>query len=191
MVVMIFGFSKSGTTLVAKTLHASGINFGDITTGDYPGSPYEDPEGCDIIMKSFGIYRKKSMYIPNEINYDISAIRNYIYWRGQKNRKWGFKFPYLTYVYAEWKKHLPPDHIAIALKREPESLLTHYTRSKRVWYVQKIYNDLIDSYKVPVIHFEDLLRNGPVEIEKATGLKGLKDMRNYRGRGDGRKYLEK
>lgn len=167
MVIMILGFSKSGTTLAAKTLHAAGYNFGDITIGDYPGSPYEDPDGCDLIMKSFGIYRKQSLYIPAKINYDVSAIRNYIYWRSQEHANWGFKFPYLTYVYAEWKKHLPADHIAIALKREPQSLLTHYTRNKkdykqesaeRIWYVQKIYNDLIDSYEIPVIHFENLLK---------------------------------
>jgi len=198
MVVMILGFSKSGTSLTAKTLHDAGISFGEVTTGDYPASPYEDPEGCAIIMKSFGIEKKQSLFIPEKINHNIAAIRDYIYWRGQRSTNWGFKFPYLTMVYDEWKKHLPPDHIAIALKRKPESPLTHYTRNRKdykqesaekIWAAQKVYNDLIDSFNVPVIWFEDLLKNGPIEIERATGIKNLKDFRNYNGKGDGRKYI--
>ena len=108
MVVMILGFSKSGTTLTAKTLHAAGINFGDITTGNYPGSPYEDPSGCDVIMKSFGIEQKKSLFIPDKIDYDEEEIKSYITMRSIKSKDWGFKFPYLTYVYGVWKKFLPP-----------------------------------------------------------------------------------
>ncbi len=198
MIILIIGFSKSGTTLVAKTLHAAGINFRDVTTGDYPASPYEDPIGCDIIMESFGVHRKRSLYVPGKINYNVFKIKEYIEMRSIASDSWGFKFPYLTFVYGEWEKYLPEDHICIALKRQPESLLTHYTKNRptwdkkkadEIWYAQKQCNNLIDAYGVPVINFEDLLKNGPIEIEKVTGLTNLKDFRNYHGKGDGRKYL--
>lgn len=198
MIIMIIGFSKSGTTLVAKTLDDAGINFGDVTTGDYPGSPYEDPIGCNIIMESFGVTKKRSLYVPDNINYNVFKIKEYFENRSINSESWGFKFPYLTFVYGEWKKYLPEDHLCIALKRQPESLLTHYTKNRpkwdekkaeEIWAAQKSCNDLIDSYNVPVINFEDLLANGPIEIENVTGLTGLKDFRNYHGKGDGRKYL--
>jgi hypothetical protein len=195
MIVMILGFSKSGTTLAAKTLHEVGVNMGNVTTGKYPGSPYEDPDGCAVIMKSFGIEKKQSLFIPSEINYNATEILNYINMRSSQSKNWGFKFPYLTLVYGEWKKYLP-EHIAFAMKRKPKSLLTHYTRGKqykkefaeKVFTAQKIYNNLIDLYDIPVIWFEDFLRDGPIHLEKIIGRK-LPDMRNYEGRGDGRKYL--
>jgi hypothetical protein len=142
MIVIVMGMSKSGTTLISRTLDASGINFRpERKRRGYPACPYENKEGCDIIMRQI--------------------------------------------------KYLPKNHIAIASKRSTERLLYHYwnrgrkglcdRQRKQVIKTQKIYNDLIDSYNIPVIQFEDFIKKGPVVLENIIGRK-LPDVR------DGKKH---
>jgi hypothetical protein len=191
MIVIVMGMSKSGTTLISRTLDASGINFRpERKRRGYPACPYENKEGCDIIMRQIGVDRKKSLFLPEEIK-DSEEIPEYIKSRSLQDREWGFKFPYITFVYDIWKKYLPKDHIAIASKRSTERLLFHYwnrgrkglcdRQRKQIIKTQKIYNDLIDSYNIPVIQFEDFIKKGPVVLEKIIGRK-LPDVR------DGKKH---
>lgn len=191
MVVVIIGMSKSGTTLTARTLDAAGINFRpERKRGGYPSCPYENLEGCKICMEQIGAKRKKSLYFPTKIK-DSDKIKPYIKSRSKLDREWGFKFPYLTFVYDMWKKHLPKDHIAIGLKRSPEGLLRHYGRRSEYYVtgkgrqivltMQEHHNKLIDSYKIPVIQFEDFIELGPIVLEKIIGRK-LPDVR------DGKKH---
>jgi len=185
------GFSKSGTTLTARTLDAAGINFRpEKKRNKYPQCPYENLAGCKICMEQIGIDKKKSLYIPAVIK-DSNKIKPYIEMRSKQDLDWGFKFPYLTFVYHKWKNYLPEDHIAIALKRTQKGLLSHYSRKGRIKLgknkrklilkAQSIYNDLIDYYNIPVIQFEDFIKRGPVELEKIVGRK-LPDVR------DGKKH---
>lgn len=191
MIYIIMGFSKSGTTLTARTLDADGINFRPEKKRDkYPQCPYENLLGCKICMEQIGIEKKKSLYLPKEIK-DSNKIKSYIEMRSKQDPDWGFKFPYLTFVYSIWKKYLPKEHIAIALKRTPKGLLSHYNRKGRInlskeknriiLNAQTHYNDLIDSYNIPIIQFEDFLKHGPIVLEKIVGRK-LPDVR------DGKKH---
>jgi len=198
MVVLIMGFSKSGTTMTARALHKAGINFGIEQDGKYPGQPYEEEVGCSLIMQQIGAPKKDSLFLPENIVVKRKEVEQYCMYRYERNRNWGFKFPYITFVYQYWKQFLP-DHIAIALKRSPESVITHYTKNrkkfdmrkaKRVWKVQAEYNELIDSYKIPVFHFEKILAEGFGEVEKLFGIK-IPDVRNYQGIGDGNKYYRR
>jgi hypothetical protein len=190
MIVIIMGFSKSGTTLTARTLDASGINFRPEKKRDrYPKCPYENLEGCKICMEQIGIDKKKSLYMPKHI-IDNEAmgikIQQYIEARSKLDKDWGFKFPYMTFVYHIWKKYLP-EHIAIGVKRSPEGVLRHYGRRgkyytkgkgrKLVLKVQERYNNLIDFYGIPVIQFEDFIKNGQGALEKIVGRK-LPDVRD-------------
>lgn len=195
MIVIIMGFSKSGTTLTARTLDAAGINFRpEHKRSSYPSCPYENLSGCKICMEQIGIEKKKSLYIPEVIfdnDYIGLKIKHYIVNRSKQDRDWGFKFPYLTFVYPIWKKYLPIDHVAIALKRTPKGLLSHYSRKGRIKLskekkriilnAQAHYNKLIDNYNIPVIQFEDFIKHGPVVLEKIVGRK-LLDVR------DGKKH---
>lgn len=191
MIVMIMGMSKSGTTLTARTLDTAGVNFRpERKRGDYPKCPYENLEGCQICMEQIGIKEKKSLYIPGKIIDLPEKIKQYIYSRSQLDQNWGFKFPYLTFVYPIWKKYLP-EHITIALKRSPQGLLRHYEkrakkkaskeRRKYIFKVQSYYNNLIDSYNIPVIQFENFINKGPSVLEKIVNMK-LPDVR------DGKKH---
>ena len=181
MIVVVMGMSKSGTTLVSKTLHESGINMYPEKTGDYKHSKYEDPEAIKILMKMIGVDRLQSLYIPEKININdkiISEIKKYI---ASKKGDWGFKQPYTTLCYKVWKKYLPP-HIAVGIKRTPKGLLSHWEKrhkkvnKDRVLIVQSVYNELMKSYGIPVINFEDFLKRGPRVLQDIVGIY-LKDVR--------------
>jgi hypothetical protein len=183
------GMSKSGTTLAARTLDAAGINFRpEHKRAGYPACPYENLPGCKICMQQIGADRKRSLFMPEKIIDLPEKIKQYIKIRSKQDKEWGFKFPYLTFVYPYWKKYFP-EHIAIALKRKPAGLLKHYAKGKHlcidrqniILKVQAHYNKLIDSYNIPVIQFEDFIQRGPIVLEKIIGRK-LPDVR------DGKKH---
>ena len=185
MIILIMGFSKSGTTLTARTLDAAGINFRpEKKRAGYPSCPYENLQGCQICMEQIGIKKKRSLFLPTEIK-DSKKILPYIQMRSKQDREWGFKFPYLTFVYNIWKKYLPKDYIAIGLKRSPKGLLKHYgqrnnytsEKSQKILTIQEHYNELMDSYGIPIIQFEDFIKKGPTVLEKIIGRK-LPDVRD-------------
>ncbi len=190
MIVIIMGMGYSGTTLCAKTLHHSGINMNPQITGNYKAARYEDQEAKKIINKMLCVVGFRSLCLP-EFSYTnngiILEIKNYI---SNKEGDWGFKYPYLTFCYDIWKKYLP-QHFAIGIKRNPDNLVNHYRKggakqitkkqSDRVKNVQKIYNNLMEKYNIPIITFEDFIKYGPAVLEKIIGHK-LVDVR------DGRKH---
>lgn len=183
MIYIILGMSKSGTTLVSKTLHESGIDMNPGITGNYAKSKYEDPEMVKILLKMFRTDRLKSLYIPKDFLFDkkIEAmILRFI--DDRKNKKdWGIKQPWLTLCYDLIKFYFP-EHITIGVKRSFEGLLSHWTKRKKnidqykVRRVQDHYNKIIDKHNLPVVYFEDLIKNGPKSLEEIIGRK-LKDVR--------------
>ena len=183
MIVIVMGMSKSGTTLVSKTLHESGINMNPICTGDYNKSKYEDPEIIKILLQMLNVDRLKSLYLPSKIIFNRNIkkqIRNFVKLRS-KDKDWGFKQPYITLCYPELRSLLPP-HIAIGIKRSFEGLKSHWKKrnkkidEKKLYYVQNVYNTFMDIYKIPVLSFEEFLANGPVKLSQIIGRK-LKDIR--------------
>ena len=190
MVVIVIGMSKSGTTLIARTLHHSGIDMHPSMTGGYSQSKYEDPEAIKILLNMFSIDRLRSLYIPETVVFDDQikeSIRQFV---ASRSGDWGVKQPWLTLCYDQWKQFLPTDHIVIAAKRSPEGLLHHYRKGKslnkgfekRVLRVQAHYNDIIDRIGCPVIEFEDMIKNGPRSLERILS-RNLVDIR------DGRRHV--
>ena len=183
MIVVVLGMSKSGTTLVSKTLHESGINMFPGKTGNYARSKYEDPEMVKILLKMFKSDRLKSLFIPKKFLFDTKIEAMVLkYFKKRKGIKnWGVKQPWLTLCYDLLRFYFP-DHIAIGVKRSFAGLVSHWTKRGKnidrykVQRVQDHYNKLIDGYKIPVVNFENLLKYGPVSLEKIIGRK-LKDVR--------------
>ena len=182
MIVIVMGMSKSGTTLVSKTLHESGINMYPGKIGNYNQSKYEDPDCIKILLEMFNQNRLKSLYIPHTIKFTGKIqgdIKNYI---ASKKEDWGVKQPWLTLCYPEWKQFLSGKHIVVGIKRSFEGLVSHWKkRGKKIdvehlRIVQNIYNLKMQSYGIPVLSFEDFIKNGPGELEKIVDIK-LKDVR--------------
>jgi hypothetical protein len=175
------GMSKSGTTLVSKTLHESGINMHPGKTGNYKQSKYEDPAIIKILLQMFETNRLQSLFIPNKIKWTRKIrdqIKRVILHR---SGNWGFKQPWLTLVYPEFKNLLPP-HIAIGIKRSFKGLVSHWTKrgrkvnEKKLYTVWNLYNMKMELYDIPVISFEYFIKHGPGQLEKVIGRK-LKDVR--------------
>lgn len=188
MIYIVLGMHKSGTTLVAKTLHESGVNMGVAEGGDYPKFKYEDKRVNDI--KNDILYngmKVKSYELPVSCNNKSYAIAGYIEQRqGEGNENWGIKIPDMLMCYEQWRLLLP-EHTLIGIRRSYEGVLAHYMKRRnppneqQIKKAYQIYNNLLDIF-IPhgIIDFDELLKQGPVLIEKASGLTGLKDVRRNR-----------
>lgn len=184
MIVIVLGMSKSGTTLISKTLHHSGFDMSPVRTGGYAQAKYEDPEMIKILQKMLQVEGLPSLYLPETIiwNNDIKKdIKEYL---KTKSGDWGVKQPYLTLCYETIRQFLPK-HIVVASKRSPEGLLHHYRKGKKlnkgrakyILKVQAFYNEIIDRLEIPVVHFEEFLRRGPSVLAEIVGCK-LVDVRD-------------
>jgi len=185
-VFIVLGFHKSGTTLVSKTLHESGVDMGVACSGDYNSCKYED-KMVQQIKKDilYGGQGRKSYQLPWTYNDYSTDIKQYIKMRENEGGDWGFKVPDITLCYDMWKPHLP-EHTLIGIKRSTAGVLNHYARKQKnrpdpgvVKFAKRVYDAFIDLY-IPednIVWFEDLLREGPSLLERITGLKNLKDVR--------------
>ncbi|MGD8567332.1 MAG: hypothetical protein PVJ39_04555 [Gammaproteobacteria bacterium] len=184
-VVVVLGMHKSGTTLVAKTLHEAGINMGVSAGGDYPRFKYEDPRVLKIKSDIlFGGKIVPSYTLPTSYADCSDQVREYVKQRNSENGdSWGFKVPGVTLCYSRFKQFLPKDHIAIGVKRDLDGVLAHYDRRRNridteiIERAYMVYNGYLAFYGVPIIRFEDILEKGPVVIELVTGLRSLPDVR--------------
>lgn len=184
MVCVVLGMSKSGTTLVSKTLHESGINMNPGVTGNYAKSKYEDPEMIKILLTMYQSNRLRSLYYPQTFLWD-KKVENMIhkFLKRQENKKdWGVKQPWLTLVWDVFRIYFPENTIVIGVKRSFSGLISHWTKRGKnidrykVQRVQNHYNKIIDKHKIPVVSFEKFLQEGPKQLEKIVGRK-LKDVR--------------
>lgn len=190
MIVIILGMHKSGTTLVAKTLHESGVHMGVEGTGDYPKCKYEDPY-ISMITKQiiWGSQRRHSLDIPGEFNIDekeLLILKEYIKNRIKRHgTNWGFKFPDVTLMYDIWKDILPY-HTAIGIKRDRKDIVAHYMRRRKQTHDPKKINHACDIYEsrmyaagVPVVNYEDIMKFGPIMLEDILKIP-LKDCRRFK-----------
>jgi len=190
MIVIILGMHKSGTTLIAKTLHESGINMGVTSYGDYPRCKYEDPIVQQITKQLVhGKQNRHSLDIPTSdmskfVTQEIfDRMKDYVIDRVHKHGyDWGFKFPDVTLCYDLWKQILPY-HIAIGVKRKRESIINHYLRRKTKLHtvdeinrVCDLYEEALLVYNVPIVNYEDYLELGTKPLEDILKIK-LKDCR--------------
>jgi hypothetical protein len=86
-----------------------------------------------------------------------------------------------------WKKHMPPNHTVIGVKRNLKDVLKHYARRasppdrSRIEIAYHIYNTMLEAYNVPIIRYEDVMKYGPVIIEDIVELEdNLPDVREKR-----------
>jgi hypothetical protein len=126
---------KSGTTLIAKMLHKSGINMGDFdekVTYDL-GNQFERKETKDLNKGILGCGNDFSLSVKNPIQPEmldyqfLTRMREVIIRNNKKFKNWGFKDPRTCLTYGIWKSELPP-HRVILVYRHPFEVWSHYIK---------------------------------------------------------------
>ncbi len=138
MTYLILGMHKSGTTLLAQTLHASGVDMGPDVDDDrfrYAGNQCESPSVNAINNDILDTHGKNSLDIvpPLEANETPSItqrIGQLIDEQEAQKGHWGLKDPRLCFSYPVWRKYLP-DHTVIGVYRDLYGVLGHYLKNKR------------------------------------------------------------
>lgn len=201
MIYVVLGMHKSGTTLVARTLHESGIVMGQDypRDADYAMVKYEARWVQEITDEILGLSRKcfslevTSRSLPeNGVSEGIlQRMRNAVADMDSRYNDWGFKDPRVALTYRYWKQALPP-HRVIIIYRDPVEVWRRYARVNHRWWSLQAFRVWCDYNKsilssvpvsgvpdVLVLKFEDLLADGEEwhRLEKFTGRK-LVDVRD-------------
>ncbi len=152
MIYIVLGMHKSGTTLVAKILHESGIPMGnfDETLGYDEGNKYERLETHDLNIEMLGYdYDEFSLNIlkvvksPGEVRPEaMSKIKDYVESANRQYQDWGFKDPRTCLTYSVWKT-LIPEHKLVIIFRNPVELWIHYKPKKFL----KVFRSLLICWK--------------------------------------------
>ena len=201
MIYVVLGMHKSGTTLVARALHESGIVMGQEfpKDADYASVKYEAHWAQEITDRILGLSRKclsldvtsQSLPAGGVTEDTLQRMRQMVEELNDRYTDWGFKDPRAALTYRFWKQALPP-HRVIIIYRDPVEVWSRYARVNHKWwsrtafYVWCDYNqsilESVSAHVDPdrlVLRFEDLL-SGDEEwqrLEKFTGRK-LADVRD-------------
>lgn len=152
MIFVVLGMHKSGTSLLAQTLHRSGINMGDgfdIAGGYDDGNHYERQTVFDLNSQILARYSLPTLsealrnYLgTNSQPYpsSLSIIRNLPLTLSLEERKqirnivlqgerefsdWGFKDPRMSLTYRFWQEQLP-SHKVLVIFRNYRELMVRY-----------------------------------------------------------------
>ncbi len=212
MTVVILGMHKSGTTLVSRILHESGISMGrfDPKIGYDQGNHYEREECNDLNRRLLGtpagrsfevVHRPRPPY-PAELEAEAKRLTASL---NARHDTWGFKDPRTCLTFDFWKKHLPDARIILVF-RDPSEVWQHHlhprllkrllysagkgTRVLRAWAV---YNrsalEAIESFPKERVHVLEYSRfmTDPGAIDRLARFVGtpLTDLRKpefYRSR---------
>lgn len=211
MIFVVLGMHKSGTTLIAKILHKSGIDMGlfDESINYDQGNHYERLETQTINKSildcgnsfSLEVYRP---YTENVVSLvDIEAIESVIEELNNEFDKWGFKDPRTALTYPLWKNYLGK-HKSILIYRDPLEVWRHYQSKNnfykpkkllrtgfnalRAWYNYNYYAlaSLEDKDDFILINYTQLMRSDN-EFSKLANFVGqplmdLRDQKRYRSR---------
>ena len=132
MQYIVLGMHKSGTTLLAKTLHKSGVPMGDFNDSlSYDkGNQYERKEVIKINNEILHSEEKQSLKInPNDV--DLSKknrVEVLVRRLDESYEDWGFKDPRTCLTYSLWRPYLCKPKV-IVIFRHPRSVAYHYCRT--------------------------------------------------------------
>ena len=144
MLYIVLGMHKSGTTLISRILHASGITMGCFDEAiDYDaGNQYERKETLELNLEMLGkgyedfsldVIEPKNKVGDASIKEKIAALIRQI---GNEYEMWGFKDPRTCLTYEVWAGLLP-EHKLIIVYRSPREIWYHYTKKINRWRLLK------------------------------------------------------
>ena len=137
MIYLVLGMHKSGTTLVARALHESGIAMGEgfQEGAGYSEQKYEAKWAQDINDAMLGIGRDAFSLKVTSACLDGFTMDDGIAGRMREGiahfsghfADWGFKDPRSALTYRYWRDVLP-SHKVIVVYRDPLSIWRRYSR---------------------------------------------------------------
>lgn len=147
LIYVVLGMHKSGTTLVARMLHRSGIDMGedlDATRSYDEGEKFERASTKAINEAILGSHGKHSLAIAplppgTRVDEALRAEMRRVVERCQASAKdWGFKDPRTCLTYAVWAEALP-EHRRIVVFRRPEGMWRRYRPWQRARVPERAY----------------------------------------------------
>jgi len=137
-VVVVLGMHKSGTTLISRILHHSGINMieDDASGSYYEGNFFERKLTNHINKVLLDCEGKKSWQVHRKMDTSqMSATHDGLVEKAvsdlaREHKSWGFKDPRTCLTYEGWKKHLPA-HKLVCVFRNDRQLHSHYAGKHR------------------------------------------------------------
>lgn len=187
MQCVVLGMHKSGTTLIAKTLHKSGISMGDFdeSVGYDSGNQYERKEALIInnnILQSEG---KQSLRIePTSFDHSkAGTIKKLTEELNKEHEEWGFKDPRTCLTYSLWKPYLRNPKIIVVF-RHPRNVASHYCKTGLRDYILALkryiqYNK--QAYKIGIqenalfVNYENLIydKRELIRVEKFVDIQAV------------------
>ncbi len=150
--LVITGMHRSGTSLVARFLHHTGVHLGDDLLGPIKSNRYGHYEDVDILafhkqilLREFG----HTMWVPAapQTNEDDRAMAGkLIAVRAGKKERWGWKEP-RTSLFLDFWDALLPNAGYLFLARHPASVLDSLARRTRSrWYHAPRHNRFLRNW---------------------------------------------
>lgn len=138
MIHVVLGMHKSGTTLVAETLHHSGIDMMDSvdeSRGYDDGNKWERESTKACNHEMLGSAGAHSLHVSARRGLSVAAdlagrMRRLVDDLSARHDDWGFKDPRTCLTYDAWAAVLPP-HRLIVVYRLPEEGWAHYWSATR------------------------------------------------------------
>ncbi len=136
--ILVLGMHKSGTTLIAETLHRSGISMVEAEqVGGYDdGNKMERDETRRLNIALLKSDRQESVRITrpldaNTVTQEWRAHGRAILKRQDSSGPWGFKDPRTLLTYEFWAELIHSPRL-IGVFRDPAEVFLHYAR--RPWW---------------------------------------------------------
>ncbi len=118
--VIVAGFHRSGTSLVAGLLHKAGLSLGERLLGANASNPmghFEDLEVLrihEMILHHHGLtWQIDFPFVPTMTDFHWEAMENLIERRNVHHRLWGFKDPRVCLFLPCWKYLLPAARVLV------------------------------------------------------------------------------
>ncbi len=215
MMYLVTGMHKSGTTLVARTLHASGVPMVRKLAEDrgyFEGEKVERDRCRRINERVLSLAPgHSSLRVPRtraasegtvgEMEAVVSALE-------ADHAAWGAKDPRFCLTYGAWEPHLPV-HRVVAVYRHPVQVWGHYRRDTskpyalpllglaaiRAWILHNLrLLEIADRTDALLIEYDRLMRTDR-ELERLGAFAGveIRDVRDaglYRARETSSRWVE-
>ena len=200
----MLGMHKSGTTLISKCFHQSGVNMVESKSGlNYDqGNKFERTEmvlanlaimDMAFSTKSYNTINYKTdkpRFEPNIVSDHIKALINDL---DLKYEKWGFKDPRTCMTYRYWQPFLG-EHYIIGVFRSPWTVANHYLKKRKLsairfdiiykvlkaWFIynHELLNHIRDTKAILINYKIFMSEQGSVKtLSNKLGIE-LKDLRN-------------